>query len=261
MKIVVFGNSFGLQSTLNHLGTHRLAGVVTASNRIEDASSVHLMVRQNDTPCFTQPAASDKEKSAKLLQDVRALSPDLVVANCYSMRLDADLRQVASRGAINVHWALLPEYRGANTLNWMLINGEKVGGVTIHQIAEEYDSGPILAQARVEIDETDTAVTLRSKLMPVAGSLLLETLDSIESGEIRPTPQDERRAHSWPRRRPEDGHIDWSWPAERIHNFIRGLVAPWPGAFYYEDGRKIVIDHYMTLEEVRALRKRIRPAE
>jgi UDP-4-amino-4-deoxy-L-arabinose formyltransferase/UDP-glucuronic acid dehydrogenase (UDP-4-keto-hexauronic acid decarboxylating) len=171
------------------------------------------------------------------------------------MILDGELLRCPPRGAFNIHWGLLPEYRGANVLNWVLVNGERESGVTIHYMDEGVDTGDIVTQCRVSIEPKDTAVTLREKLRVAATIILRDTIPQIREGSHARISQDHKNAKHWPRRKPEDGLIDWAWPPERIYNLIRALVAPWPGTYFYDqNGNKIVIDQFMPLTEVEALR-------
>lgn len=173
------------------------------------------------------------------------------------MILSKDLLSLPPLGAINLHGGLLPRYRGANVLNWVLVEGAQTTGVTAHYMSEKVDEGDIIYQIPVAIDEEDTAVTLKSKLDETALRLLDRIHAELSASRSLPrAPQDPGEARYYRRRTPEDGRIDWSRSDREIFNLVRALVKPWPGAhFTARDGSHRVIDHFLTLEEVAELRR------
>lgn len=133
-------------------------------------------------------------------------------------------------GAINVHASLLPKYRGAAPIQWAVANGESHTGVTTLQMDAGLDTGNILLQRAVAILPEDNAQTLHDKLAGLGAELLMESLEGIEEGSLHPRTQDDSQATLAPILKKEDGKLDWGWPANRIHNCVRGLN-PWPGTF------------------------------
>ena len=143
-------------------------------------------------------------------------------------------------GCVNVHASLLPKYRGAAPINWALIRGERVTGVTIMLIDETLDTGPILLQSELAIEPSDDAGTLQARLATCGAETLLHALDGMESGALKPVPQDHVQATYAPKLRKEDGIIVWGRSADDLAHLIRG-VTPWPGAVTTHRGKPLRI--------------------
>jgi methionyl-tRNA formyltransferase len=143
-------------------------------------------------------------------------------------------------GCINLHASLLPKYRGAAPINWAVIRGEKQTGLTTFFIRRKVDTGDILLQERLEIGPDETFGELHDRMAGLGGELLIKTIDWIESGKIKPMPQDDSLASPAPKITPALGEIDWSKPAVDVHNLVRGL-SPQPGAYSYRGERKIIL--------------------
>jgi methionyl-tRNA formyltransferase len=164
---------------------------------------------------------------------VEVLSPrhaDAIVVVAYGHILPKWMIDLPPLGCINLHASLLPKYRGAAPIQWSLIRGETVTGVTTMRIDVGLDTGDILLQREVGIQDEDTAESLSHRLSQVGADLMAETLHRLERGEIEPQPQDHARATLAPMLKKEDGRINWTLPAIEIWNRIRGL-RPWPGAY------------------------------
>jgi methionyl-tRNA formyltransferase len=254
MKILLWGNSFGVDCYIASMGIKGVVGIVAASNRMEDQSNILAIAEKNKLPVYMQPFKHEKAKYQAFLENISSDGADIFLVIAYSMVLDEIILSYPKLGAFNVHGGLLPQFRGANVLNWVLINGESETGVTIHYIDKNIDTGDIVNQRRIPIDFEDTAVTLRKKLLKLSGEMLSETMPQLIR-QINPRiRQDDRFAKYWPARKAEDGFFDWGWPAEKIYNIIRALVNPWPGAFYHDSkGKKVVIDYFISFEEVKKM--------
>jgi methionyl-tRNA formyltransferase len=257
MKVLLWADAAGAAKSIEVLGTRRLAGLVGAVNRPADRPGLEDLARRCGVSLLVQPFRRDETQCHLFTEQLRAVQADLFLVSSYSMILPGVWLTMPALGTVNVHAALLPQYRGANVLNWVLVNGERETGVTIHHMDEGIDTGDIICQKRVAIDFEDTAVTLQGKLAVLWPSLLSDVLGLLESGACSRSRQDERCARHWPRRRPDDGRFEWAWPAERIYNLIRALVKPWPGAFCEgADGKRMTFDSFRTLEDVRQLQRR-----
>jgi methionyl-tRNA formyltransferase len=162
---------------------------------------------------------------------IAAFAPDVIFSFYYRHLIAQDLLNLAPAGAYNLHGSLLPAYRGRAPVNWVLVRGEERTGVTLHHMVKRADAGDIVGQRVVPIDFEDTALTLYGKMCEASRLLLAEFLPLIKTGRAPRTPQDEAAATTVGRRRPEDGRIDWQWPASRIYNLIRAVTDPYPGAF------------------------------
>lgn len=141
---------------------------------------------------------------------------------------------------INIHASLLPRYRGAAPINWAIINGDKSSGVTIMFVTLKMDSGPVIMQKEIKIEDKDTSVTLEEKLRLAGAELLVDALKIIDSRSYRLVEQDEDKVIIAPKLKKEDGLIDWATSAVDIHNQIRGVL-PWPGAHTRYKGKILKI--------------------
>lgn len=188
------------------------------------------------------------------VKQIKRLDPDLIIVCSYSMLLHPDILEIPSMGAVNIHGALLPEYRGCNPIQWALINDESETGVTMHYMSAGFDSGDIVAQKRVPILDDDTWVVVLERIGVATDQLLEEQIPKLLSGTNNRSPQDEHYANYFRRRKPEDGQFEWTWKARQIYNLIRALVKPHPGAFYYDrQGLRTVIDHFIPFEQVKEM--------
>jgi len=200
--------------------------------------SVTEWARENKVEVF----CPDDVNKPEWIQQISRLSPDVIFSFYYRRMISRDILSIPPSGAYNLHGSLLPAYRGRVPVNWVLVNGEKQTGVTLHHMIEKPDSGDIVRQKAVDIDFSDTARTLYDKLCKAARELLEETLPLIREGKAPRFPQDLTKGNYFGGRRPEDGRIDWRWPAVRIYNLIRAVTEPYPGAFAFLPGdEKIVI--------------------
>jgi methionyl-tRNA formyltransferase len=164
------------------------------------------------------------------------LSPDLVLSVLYRDMLPRPVLESARLAALNLHPSLLPAYRGRAPINWVLVHGEPQTGVTLHHMIGRADAGDIAGQRAIAIAPRETALSLYRKVEEEGVRLLAEMLPRFAGGTAQRWPQDETRASYFGRRRPEDGRIDWTWPAARIDRLVRAVAPPWPGAFGEVEG-------------------------
>ncbi len=176
------------------------------------------------------------------IKKVGELKPDIIFSFYYRKMICREILEIPKLGAFNLHGSLLPAYRGRCPVNWVLINGEKRTGVTLHYMIDKPDAGDIVGQKEVEIEFRDTARTLYDKLCTAAKLLLDEVLPVIKTGRIPRRKQNLAVGSYYGGRRPEDGRIDWHKSAQDIYNLIRGVTEPYPGAFaFLKNGEKLII--------------------
>ncbi|MDD5677851.1 MAG: bifunctional UDP-4-amino-4-deoxy-L-arabinose formyltransferase/UDP-glucuronic acid oxidase ArnA [Kiritimatiellae bacterium] len=175
------------------------------------------------------------------VEKIRALKPDIIFSFYYRQMVKAAILDIPPRGCINLHGSLLPKYRGRCPVNWVLINGEKETGVTLHYMTLHPDDGDIVAQAKVPIDKGETALTLFGKMTAASTRLLDKTLPRVRALKAPRTPQDQAKATYFGGRRPEDGEIDWNKSAQGICNLVRAVTHPYPGAFTLSGDRKLLV--------------------
>lgn len=176
--------------------------------------------------------------SAELAERIAQLQPDFIFSFYYRSMLGAPLLRSAGRGALNIHGSLLPKYRGRAPVNWAILNGERETGATLHYMVERADAGDIVDQLAVPILDDDDAREVFGKVTAAAEIVLARSLPGLLAGDAPRRRQLIEPGQYFGRRRPQDGRIDWSLPAVRIHNLVRAVAPPFPGAFTEIDGRQ-----------------------
>jgi len=190
-----------------------------------------------------QPAKLKDPATQEFLSPYR---PDAMVVVAYGRIIPPWMIHLPRLGCINLHASLLPKYRGAAPIQWALMRGERVTGVTTMMIDPGMDTGDILLQREVEIREEDTAETLAERLSVLGADLMVETLRGLERGEITPHPQEHAQATLAPMLKKEHGRMDWSLPAQELAWRVRGL-RPWPGAYTTFRGKNLHVWAAVTL--------------
>lgn len=204
---------------------------------------VKIEALKHNLPVF-QPTTLKNGKGVELLKE---LNPELVIVIAYGKILPLDFLQFPKYGCINIHASVLPKYRGASPIHHSVLNGDSETGVTAMQMDEGVDTGDILLVRKIPIGINDTTLEMFEKLSHLGVEVLLETLDLLEKGELKPVKQNEAEATHAGLLSKEEGEIDWNQSALSIHNKIRGLYS-WPGA-YTKLGGKILKVHKAVLSE------------
>ncbi len=184
-----------------------------------------------------QPEKAGREE---FVEQIRELSPDLFVVVAYGHILSKKILSIPRIGAINIHASLLPKYRGAAPIQWAIINGEKETGVTTMWMDVGMDTGDMLMSSRVTIEPDDTAAALHDRLAITGAQLLIETINRLKDGALKPVSQNPDHATYAPMLKKEDGRIDWAKSASELDCFVRGM-SPWPGAFTTVSGKTLKI--------------------
>jgi methionyl-tRNA formyltransferase len=162
---------------------------------------------------------------------LRVAGPDLLLSFYYRRVLPDEMLAVPRLGAFNMHGSLLPKFRGRAPVNWAVLKGETRTGATLHAMTRRADAGPIVDQEAVPIGPEDTAFDVQKRVDAAAVAILARRLEELKAGTAPSKPQDEAAATRFGRRRPEDGRIDWSRPAREVHDLVRAVTHPFPGAF------------------------------
>jgi methionyl-tRNA formyltransferase len=184
-------------------------------------------------------ALPESANEAGFIERVAALAPDFIFSFYYRQLLGPALLQTAARGALNMHGSMLPKYRGRAPVNWTVVRGESSTGATLHYMTEKADDGDIVDQQAVPILPDDTAFDVFRKVTVAAEVVLWRSLPGLIAGSAPRKRQDKAAASYFGRRRPEDGKIDWTADARTIHDLVRGVAPPYPGAFSIVRGRKL----------------------
>lgn len=245
MRVVFFGTPEPAAMILRSLAEagHEIVCVVTQPDRPRGRgqklsfSPVKEEALRSDFPLEQPETLKDNKVFASLLS---SLNPDIGVIVAYGKILPKMILDVPAHGLINVHASLLPKYRGAAPIQWALLAGEKETGITIFKLTESLDAGPMLAQAKVAIEDEDDARTLSDKLFRSAPSLLNEVLGKIEKGAAEYVEQKEEDVVYAPALEKESGEIDWRKKAFEINNRVRALTV-WPGAHTFFRGKRLKV--------------------
>ena len=201
---------------------------------------VPLVVTHRDDPNETRWYASlldfAESKNLPVLADpaidtLDVGEPDLIFSFYYRSMLPMSVLGRARLGAFNMHGSLLPKFRGRAPLNWAIVKGERETGVTLHEMTAKPDAGRIVDQQAVPIGPDDTAVEVFHRMTDAAEAVLKRSLPALVAGTAQYKPNDLSRGSYYGRRRPEDGRIDWTKSAQEIHNLVRAVAPPFPGAF------------------------------
>ena len=192
----------------------------------------------HDLPVY-QPVRIRKEP--EFIQTLRDMQPDVIVVVAFGQILPKEILDIPRLGCVNVHASLLPKFRGAAPIQWSIIDGEEVTGVTTMLMDVGLDTGDMLLKTEIPVDPKETGGSLHDKLAAVGGELLEKTLIGLEAGPIVPEKQADSQAGEYARMLDKElGHIDFNQPAVVIERLIRGLN-PWPSAYTYIDGKTLKI--------------------
>jgi methionyl-tRNA formyltransferase len=206
------------------------AGIcLTAEDAHEKGANQELVRYCAEKNIVTFP---EKSISDPWLHDyIRSQNVEFAYIAQFRRILPEPLINAPQHGTFAIHLSLLPQYRGYAPLNWVLINGEKKTGATLFQAVSEMDAGDIIDQQEITIGDEESVVELDRRLNQIYQKIIEKNIESLVEGTFRARPQDHKQATFACRRLPEDGFIDWKAPARSIHNLVRGLRHPWPGAF------------------------------
>jgi methionyl-tRNA formyltransferase len=244
MVIVFFGTPEFAVPTLEHLvaSRHEVRGVVTQPDKprgrgqkVAD-SPVKAAALRHGLPVF-QP---ERLRDPHVVHTLTAWAPDLGVVAAYGKLLPEELLRLPRFGMINVHASLLPKYRGAAPVHRSVIDGARETGITIMRVVKALDAGDMIARVTRPIGPDETSEVVERDLAKLGARLLVEIVDRIEAGTFTADPQDHEASTYAPRLTKDEGLVDWTLPAVKIHNRVRGLY-PWPHAYAYLDGARVIL--------------------
>jgi methionyl-tRNA formyltransferase len=251
MKIAFFGTPDFAVPTLERLvaSRHEVALVVTRPDRpvgrrqVLTAPPIVEAARQHAVDIL-QPKNLKSEEVGKRLTSIGV---DAAVVVAYGKLIPARLLEIPRYGFINLHPSLLPRHRGPSPIQWALVCGDRATGVTTMQLDEDMDTGPILLQKRISVEDRETAEMLAPRLAALGADLIVRSLDELEDGSLTAHPQPSDGANVTPMLRRNFAKVDWSMPARQLINRLRGFT-PWPGLYTKFRGGRMKI---FGLEEVR----------
>ena len=254
MRILLFGDIYGIPQLIQHIPLKNVCGLVAASIRPQYHDDLKKFAEKNNLPLLIQPRF-DGDSYSNFRKNIKDLAPDLIWVYSYSMIVRDDILSIPKFGGINIHGGLLPEYRGCSPTEWSIINHENIAGVTLHVISSGIDEGPIIDRSITQLFIEDTWQSASDRIVLLTDELIERNLKSILLGDWSSKPQVEAKAQYHRRRYPEDGRFEWDSPVIEIYNLVRALVAPHPGASYLgQDGSLNVVDCYKTPAEITLLK-------
>ena len=244
MKIIFMGTPDFAVSALDALGRsgQEVILAVTQPDRQKGRgrkviqTPVKVCAEKWGVPVF-QPV---RIREAEAIEQIRSLSPDLIVVAAFGQILPQELLDIPRLGCVNIHASLLPKLRGAAPIQWSVINGDSESGITLMQMNAGLDTGDILFQESVPIGPQETGESLYEKLAELGGEMIVKYLPAIEAGEVKPVKQDDSLSSYAPMLRKEMGEIDWTMSAAQIEQRMRGML-PWPGAYTTLEGHTLKI--------------------
>lgn len=260
MRIVFMGTpdfAVGALEALVEAG-HQVAAVVTQPDKPKgrgkevQMTPVKVCAQKYGIPVF-QPV---KVKEPEAVETLRAYQADIFVVAAFGQILSEEILAMPKFGCVNIHASLLPKYRGAGPIQWAIINGERITGVTIMQMDKGLDTGDMLFQTEVEIASDETADTLHDKLAAAGARLIVEALAKIEAGDVTPVKQNDADSCYAKMLQKSMGKIDWQMEAEKLDCLIRGLIS-WPGASTVYRGKTLKIwrEKVVSEQEMAALKE------
>lgn len=211
---------------------YEIIGVVTQPDKPQNRGKklgmppVKELALKYDIPVY-QPL---KAREDGFVETLKELNPDIIVVVAFGQILPKSILDIPKLGCINVHVSLLPKYRGAAPINWVIINGEQKTGVTTMYMDEGLDTGDMILTEEFDLNDEITAGELHDKMRDIGADVLIKTLNQIENGTAPRIPQNHEEFTYAPIMNKSLGKIDWSKSAREIHNLIRG-VNPWPSAY------------------------------
>ena len=244
MKIVFMGTpdfAVGALEALINAG-HEVALVVTQPDKPKgrgkevSESPVKMCAKAHGIKTF-QPVKIRESESVEFLKTIGA---DVFVVAAFGQILTKEILEMPKYGCINIHASLLPKYRGAAPIQWVILNGEEKAGVTIMQMDEGLDTGDMLLKGEITLDPKETGDSLHDKLSEMGAGLIVEALEKLQKGELSPVPQPEGPLFYAKMLKKEMGNLDYSKSAEELERTVRGLYS-WPGAYTFCQGKLLKI--------------------
>lgn len=243
MKIIFFGTPEFAVPSLRALlkSSHDILCIVTQPDR-QSGRGRRLAVSPVKREALAAQIAvlqPERVRDAGFIRELLLFSPDMIVLVAYGQILPKEIVHLPPLGCINVHASLLPRYRGAAPVNWAIIHGERVTGISIMQMDEGMDTGPVFTREEISVDPDDTAGTLSQRLAEKGAACLVRTIEQIYAGSLTAGPQSGEASYAPPLKK-SDGLIPWTKSSQELFNFIRGMT-PRPGAFSFLEGERIRI--------------------
>lgn len=252
MKVIFMGTpdfAAGILDSIVRAGHHVVLAVTQCDKPKGRGKEIQFTPVKEKALAYQIPVYQpEKIKREECVEELRKYEPDIIIVAAYGQILPESILKMAKYGCVNVHASLLPKYRGAAPIQWSIIDGEKQTGVTTMMMDAGLDTGDMIDKAVVEITDEDTGGSLHDKLMEAGASLILETMDKLETGTACLTKQDDNLSCYAKMLKKDMGKIDFSMPAEKIERLVRGLN-PWPSAYTSYRGKTLKIWKAYVIEK------------
>lgn len=252
MKIVFMGTPEFAVPSLDALynSGHEISLVITQKDKPKGRGKKVLPtpVKERALELGLEVYQPDSVNSQESINRLKEIDPDCIVVVAFGQILKKEVLSLPKYGCLNVHASLLPKYRGAAPINWVIINGEKKTGITIMEMNEGLDTGDILKTKEILIEEDDDSSSLSDKLSKLGSELIVEVIDDISKGNITKIPQNHELSTYAPILSKKMGRINWNSNGENIINLIRGLK-PWPLAYTSYKGENVKIHKARNVEK------------
>lgn len=243
MRVVFFGSPPTALPALNGIlsAGHEIRLIITQPDKPAGRGkkltppAVKVFAQDHGLP-YLQPVKIRQDE--KVLEAIRDANPDINIVVAYGQIIPASIIYLPPFKSLNIHFSLLPKYRGAAPVQWAILNGERFTGVTIFQLTEKMDEGPILSQEVVPILPRENAHELETRMSHIGAQLLIRTLEKIDKVQLKE--QDHSLASYAPKLTKDQGRIDWQEPAEAVDRKVRAFYG-WPGAFTFLNGQRLEI--------------------
>lgn len=234
MKIgILASGDLGMITLSKILNDFRVVFVLTDSN----SHAILALCKEKKIPFF-----SGNPRNGAGYYFIKNIEVDIIASINYIFLIEKDIIHHSNQITFNIHGSLLPKYRGRTPHVWAIINNEQETGITAHIIDEGCDTGDIISQIKIKIEEFDTGNDVLNKFKNLYYDIATDVFKKVKRGQLEQKKQDENFATYFGVRKPIDGKIDWSWQNERIRNWVRAQSYPYPGAYSYFNGQKITID-------------------
>lgn len=255
-KVIFFGSSEGSLFTLKKLLSSeevKVVAVVTSPNKPFPLS---IFCQQNNIPVLKFPSKTNQSwlfaNEEDVYNKIKELQADLLIVLYFGQKIPIKVINLTKYGGINIHFSLLPKYRGAAPVEWAIVRGEKEVGITLLTLAENIDEGKIIFQTKEPINNTDTAEDIYNRCFSKCSELLIKILPDYFAHKIKLISQDNSQASSAPRLKKDDGKIDWNESSGIIERKIRAF-SPWPGTFTF-----VKLDKSSPLKRLKLLKSHIK---
>lgn len=255
-EILIFGDAGGVRELLSFIPPEKIVAIVGSGIRPQYFEELSSLARDIAKPFLIQPPRSNTNDRLIFLKTLEAIEPASLISNSYSLLIGEDILDKFQGRTANIHYSLLPKNRGPNPIQWSLINGETMTGVTLHHMNNRFDAGDIISQVECDIGVEDTWVSLGKKLKSLSLKMMEQQIPSLLTGTYAGFPQKEDDASQNPRLTPNSPKIEFDRMDDiQVYNLIRAQVEPLGGAFLETiSGRK----HFrkaLTMPEVKELRR------